>query len=86
MQHKENIIVWKQWKMAVEWDRNTNGRRIHHKVTESHLHPNIAEKMKNELAETMLNNAGVIQSLCDEYVYHWYFCPILQPFSTVSIL
>jgi hypothetical protein len=30
-------------------------RRIHHKVTESHLHPNIAEKMKNELAETMLN-------------------------------
>jgi hypothetical protein len=24
-------------------------------VTESHLHPNIAEKMRNELAETMLN-------------------------------
>lgn len=41
--------------MAVEWDRNTNGRHIHHKVTESHLHPNIAEKMRNELAETMLN-------------------------------
>ena len=55
MQHNENIIVWKLWEMAVEWDRNTNGRRIHHKVTESHLHPNIAEKMRNELAETMLN-------------------------------
>jgi hypothetical protein len=44
MQHNENIIVWKQWEMAVEWDRNTNSRRIHHNVTESHLHPNIAEK------------------------------------------
>lgn len=51
-----NFIVWKQWEMAVEWDtcRTMNARRLHHKVTDSHLHPNLAEKMRNELAE-MLN-------------------------------
>jgi hypothetical protein len=64
MQHYENIIVWKQWEMAVEWDRNTNGRRIHHKVTESHLHPNIAEQMRNELAETMLLFHSLPSSSC----------------------
>lgn len=51
-----NFIVWKQWEMAVEWDRTVNARRIHHKVTDSHLHPNLAEKMRNELAETMLDS------------------------------
>lgn len=42
--------------MAVEWDRTLNARRLHHKVTDSHLHLNLAEKMRNELAETMLNS------------------------------
>lgn len=42
--------------MAVEWDRTMNARRLHHKVTDSHLHANLAEKMRNELAETMLNS------------------------------
>lgn len=42
--------------MAVEWDRTMNARRLHYKVTDSHLHPNLAEKMRNELAETMLNS------------------------------
>ena len=54
--------------MAVEWDRNTNGRRIQHKVTESHLHPNIGEKMRNELAETMrdsLSNGKVLDGAVD---------------------
>ena len=52
----EKEIIWRHWEKAVEWDRTTNSRRLHYKVTEAHLHPNIAEKMRNELAETMLNN------------------------------
>lgn len=47
-------IVWKQWVDCIEWDRATNSRLIHHKVTESHLHPNSAEKMRNKLAEDMM--------------------------------
>ena len=48
-------IVWKHWEKAVEWDRNTNPRRILHKITDAHLNPNISEKMRNSLAEEMLD-------------------------------
>ena len=52
---KEMPIVWKQWEDAVQWDRTVNSRPIHYKVTDSHLHPNISEKMRNHLAEDMLD-------------------------------
>ncbi|KAK3089320.1 hypothetical protein FSP39_002711 [Pinctada imbricata] len=48
-------ITWRHWEKAVEWDRLTNSRRLHYKISESHLHPNIAEKMRNVLAESMSN-------------------------------
>lgn len=48
-------IEWKQWIAAVKWDRDTNPRPIHRRVTDSHLFPNPAEKMRNSLAEDMLN-------------------------------
>ena len=50
-----NCITWKHWEDAVAWDMSTNSRRIHYRITEAHLHPNDSEKMRNELAETMLN-------------------------------
>lgn len=53
---KGKSVIWKHWENAVEWDRHTNFRRLHYKVTESHIYPNISEKMRNELAETMLND------------------------------
>ncbi|XP_014675321.1 PREDICTED: uncharacterized protein LOC106815380 [Priapulus caudatus] len=49
-------IVWQHWIDAVEWDRNVNSRPIYHKVTDTHLHPSGSEKMRNHLAEQMLND------------------------------
>jgi hypothetical protein len=48
-------LVWKQWIDAVKWDRENNSRPIHHRVSDSHLFPNNAEKMRNHLAEDMLD-------------------------------
>lgn len=48
-------IIWDHWKSAVQWDREVNARPICHKITDTHLNPNSAEKMRNHLAEEMLN-------------------------------
>ena len=48
-------IIWDHWKSAVQWDRDVNARPICHKITDTHLNPNSAEKMRNHLAEEMLN-------------------------------
>jgi hypothetical protein len=53
--HQDNPIVWQQWIDAVEWDRTVNSRPLHFKVTDTHLHPNGSEKMRNQLAEQMLD-------------------------------
>lgn len=55
LQYGCNYIVWKQWVAAVKWDRETNSRLVHRKVTDAHLFPNQSEKMRNQLAEDMLN-------------------------------
>ncbi len=48
-------IVWAYWLGAVAWDRKTNSRPLHHKIKQEHLHPNGPEKMRNHLAEDMLD-------------------------------
>ena len=48
-------IVWQHWISAAQWNRLTNSRLIHHKLSNSHLFPNSSEKMRNHLAEEMLN-------------------------------
>jgi hypothetical protein len=53
--HKGKPIVWAQWIKAVQWDRDSNPRRVHYKLTDSHLYPNSAEKMRNHLAEEMMD-------------------------------
>lgn len=55
LSHNGKVIVWQQWINAVQWDRMVNSRCIHHKVTDTHLYPNGSEKMRNQLAEDMLD-------------------------------
>lgn len=56
MRFESCTIEWKQWVAAVKWDRDTNSRLIHRKVTDAHLYPNQSEKMRNNLAEEMLDH------------------------------
>ncbi|CAC5395429.1 unnamed protein product [Mytilus coruscus] len=48
-------IVWEQWINVAKLDEEKNSRRVHYKLTSSHLHPDSAEKMRNHLAEEVLN-------------------------------
>lgn len=52
---KDSDIIWKQWIAAVNWDRDINSRLIHFRVTDAHIFPNQSEKMRNKLAEEMMN-------------------------------
>ena len=38
------VIVWEQWLNAANWDEETNSRKIHYKLGNSHLHPDSSEK------------------------------------------
>ncbi|KAL3888305.1 hypothetical protein ACJMK2_000676 [Sinanodonta woodiana] len=51
----DKCIVWDQWIHAAKWDEDTNSRKIHYKLSYSHLHPDSSEKMRNHLAEDVLN-------------------------------
>jgi hypothetical protein len=51
----DKVIAWDQWFQAAKWDERTNSRLIHHKLTSSHLQPDSAEKMRNHLAEDVLD-------------------------------
>ena len=54
--HKNGIpIVWDHWVNAYKWDQESNSRQVYHKLTSSHLHPDSGEKMRNHLAEDVLN-------------------------------
>lgn len=44
-----HYIIWKMWVDAYQWDC-TNGFRIHHKLSDEHIFPNNAQKMRNKLA------------------------------------
>jgi hypothetical protein len=47
-------IRWIQWVQTIKWDRDTNSRPLHYRVSDEHLFPNSCEKMRNKLAEDML--------------------------------
>jgi hypothetical protein len=49
------VCIWGHWISAVKWDREVNTRPLCHKITDQHLYPNSSEKMRNHLAEDMLN-------------------------------
>ena len=56
-------IVWEHWVDAVAWDR-LKSRKIHQKITEAHMNPSSSEKMRNHLAEEVLNNDMLYLMLC----------------------
>ena len=49
-------ITWQMWIDAYHWDRNSNPFPIHHKLSDEHLFPNGAQKMRNKLAFETLND------------------------------
>lgn len=70
MQKDGQEIIWDHWKSAVQWDRDVNTRPICHKITDSHLYPNSAEKMRNHLAEEMLNEDFLYLMECFQASLH----------------
>lgn len=55
VQKNDLYVIWEHWISAVKWDRKVNTRPLCHKITDQHLYPNSSEKMRNHLAEDMLN-------------------------------
>jgi hypothetical protein len=53
--HGEYSIRWQHWVDAHEWDTTHHGFSIHRRLTESHIFPSSKEKMRNQLAEDVLN-------------------------------
>lgn len=48
-------IAWKQWADAFHWDQKTNSLPFHHRLTVNHFELSSANKMRNHLAEQVLN-------------------------------
>ena len=49
------LVFWNHLLDAVAWDRRVNSRPLSYRLTNSHLNPNVSEKMRNHLAEDMLD-------------------------------
>lgn len=48
-------IQWQMWIDAFNWDQNNHSFKVHHKLTNEHIFPNNAQKMRNQLAFDTLN-------------------------------
>ncbi|XP_070573166.1 uncharacterized protein [Ptychodera flava] len=55
LQHQGNDISWDHWIKAYRWDCDRNSVRVHRKLTDEHIYPNQRQKMRNKLAEEVLN-------------------------------
>ena len=54
---QDRNIYWNHWQQAHSWDKLVNsGMRLYQKLTEDHLHPTKEAKMRNHLAEDVLNS------------------------------
>ncbi|KAL3854195.1 hypothetical protein ACJMK2_013473 [Sinanodonta woodiana] len=51
----KNNIQWQMWVDAFNWDK-TSPLQIHRALTQVHVYPNAMEKMRNHLAEEVLND------------------------------
>ena len=60
--HKRHIeiheypIQWQQWIDAYTWDITNHSLPIHRKLTNQHIYPTTKEKMRNHLAEQVLDS------------------------------
>ncbi|KAL3890552.1 hypothetical protein ACJMK2_002834 [Sinanodonta woodiana] len=50
------FIIWKMWIDAYKWDHSTNIFPVHQKLSDEHMFPNDAQKMRNKLAFETLNH------------------------------
>jgi len=50
-----STVQWQMWVNAFQWDR-ANALQLHSKLTNEHLFPSSQSKMRNKLAEDVLNN------------------------------
>jgi len=48
-------IHWEHWIQAYKWDRDTNAFPIHRRLTHEHLYLNQESKMRNKLAEDVMD-------------------------------
>ncbi|XP_013422136.2 uncharacterized protein LOC106182054 isoform X2 [Lingula anatina] len=54
--HNGHPILWDHFVKAYEWDLQVNSMRIHHRLTQEHIYPDQAAKMRNKLAAEVLND------------------------------
>ena len=54
-----HMVVWAQWQDAYQWDRR-NPLQVHHRLTHEHVYLDSASKMRNRLAEDVLD-ANMLQ-------------------------
>lgn len=62
-----NVIIWKMWIDAYQWDRSNNSFPIHHKLSDEHIYPSNAQKMRNKLAFQTLDSdmLNVMKCYCE---------------------
>ena len=51
-----HYILWEHWINAYNWDINTNPFPLHRKLTDEHIYLSTQSKMRNHLAEEVLNS------------------------------
>ncbi|VDI58847.1 Hypothetical predicted protein [Mytilus galloprovincialis] len=56
LKFKNNFIEWTHFKQAYLWDISTNPFPVHHKLTQEHMFLTSENKMRNHLAEDVLNS------------------------------
>ena len=55
LQYFSKYIVWEHWIKAYNWDRIHNAVRVHPRLTDEHIFLNKTSKMRNHLAEDVLD-------------------------------
>lgn len=56
LQNNGNSIVWQMWKEAYEWDQREHSIKINERLTEAHFDLTPKSKMRNSLAEEVLDS------------------------------
>lgn len=57
LRHFETVIVWDHWYKAYQWDKCSNTHiRVHRKLTDEHFNLDSSSKMRNHLAEDVLDS------------------------------
>ena len=69
--HQGRMILFSHWRSAYEWDKETNSMRVYHKLSHDHMYPDRALKMRNSLANEVLNKDML--HLMEVFFFHYFF-------------